>query len=243
MMLDDMHVLHRAVEGYRAAATAAGVPWLDAEDRTDALPVDVLCRVFDVDRIAEQPIWLHTQGLPYGRVLPDGAFPLMWNKADELLGYLSFAIGIPFHWRHQLPLFMHDHVVFAFVLAGDLEGEIWRYQIDADDWNPARAASSLAALFTEWTNGFAADVYVRSPYDSWLHVGDGEHDQRDPVDVLLERDLDPFAFPVYISRYSHKALLRARQLECGVDADRADQPERQEELLDAIDGALASLRR
>jgi hypothetical protein len=237
-MLDDMRVLRDGVEGYRAAATAAGVPWVDEEDRVDGLPVDVLCRVFDVDRIAEQPIWLNSQGLPYGRVLPDGAFPVMWNQAGELLDHLSFAVGIPFHWRHQLPLFMHDHIVFTFVLAGEREGEIWRYQIDPDDWNPVRAAASLAALFTEWTNGFAADVYVRSPYDSWLHVGEG---QRDPVGLLVERDLDPFAFPVYISQYSHQELLRARQLGCGVDVARADQPERQEELLDAIARAVASL--
>ncbi|MER7333630.1 MULTISPECIES: hypothetical protein [unclassified Micromonospora] len=240
MMLDDMRVLRSAVEDYRAAAAAAGVPWVDEDDRIDGMPVDVLCRVFDVDRVAEQPIWLNTQGLPYGRVLPSGAFPLVFDKADDLLGYLSFAVGIPFHWRHQLPMFMYEHIVFTFVLAGDNEGEIWRYQIGADDWNPVRASPSLAALFTEWTSGLAANVYFRSPYDSWLHVGDGE---RDPVDVLLERGLDPFAFPVDISQYSHKDLLRARQLECGVDVNRADQPECQEELLDAIDAALVSLRR
>ena len=242
-MLDDMRVLRTAVADYRAAATAAGVPWLDEESRTDGLPVDVLCRVFDVDRVVEQPVWLNTQGLPYGRVLPDGAYPLTWDTADELLGYLSFSVGVPFHWRHQLPLFRDDHIVFTFVLAGDNEGEVWRYQIDADDWNPVRAAPSLAALFTEWTNGFAARVYFSQPYDSWLHVGDREHDARDPVGLLLERGLDPFAFPVYISQYPHKALLRARQLQCGVDVDCADQFERHEDLLDAIDAALASLRR
>lgn len=239
-MLDDMRALLDTVRGYRAAATAAGVPWLDEDGRTDGLPVDVLCQIFDVDRIAEQPIWLNTQGLPYGRVLPVGAFPLLWEKADDLLGYLSFAVGVPFHWRHQLPLLLTDHIVFTFVLTGHNEGEIWRYQIGADDWNPVRAAPSLAALFTEWTKGFAADVYDRSPYDTWLHIG---YDGRDPVDVLLERDLDPFAFPVDISQYSHKDLLRARQLECGVDVDHADQPESQEELLEAIDEALTSLRR
>jgi hypothetical protein len=240
-MLDDMRVLRGAVADYRAAATAAGVPWLDEEGRIDGLPVDVLCRVFDVDRIAEQPVWLNTQGLPYGRVLPDGAFPLMWDKADELLGYLSLAVGVPFHWRHQLPLFRDDHIVFTFVLACDNEGEIWRYQIDVDDWNPVRAAPSLATLFTEWTDGFAARVYFRPPYDSWLHVGDGEHGARDPVGLLLERGLDPLAFPVYISQHPHKDLLRARQSECGVDVDGAHQPERHEALLDAIGAVRATL--
>jgi hypothetical protein len=192
VMLDDMRVLRRAVESYRAATTAAGVPWVDEEDRVDGLPVDALCRIFDVDHIAEQPIWLNTQGLPYGRVLPDGAFPLVWNKADDLLGYLSFAVGIPFHWRHQLPLFFIDHLVFTFVLTGDNHGEIWRYQIDADDWNPVRAAPSLAALFTEWTKGFAADVYDRSPYDTCLHIG---HDGRDPSTCSLKATSTPSPFP------------------------------------------------
>jgi hypothetical protein len=243
MTLDDMRVLRSAVADYRDAATAAGVPWLDEDDRIPGLPVDVLCRIFDVDRVAEQPIWLNTEALPYGRVLPGGAFPLAWNNADDLFGYLSFAVGIPFHWRHQLPLFMYEHIVFTFVLAGDNEAEIWRYQIGADDWNPVRAAHSLSALFTEWTKGFAANVYFRSPYDSWLHIGDGDNVERDPVGVLQERGLDPFAFPVDISQYSHKDLLRARQLACGVDLDHANRPERQEELLDAIEAALTTLRR
>jgi hypothetical protein len=241
-MLDDMRVLRGAVEGYRAAAmTAAGVPWPDDGDRNDWLPLDVLCRVFDVDHIAGQPIWLNSQGLPYERVLPGGMYPLSWNDADELLDYLSFAVAIPFHWRHQLPLFVFDHLVFTFVLTGDREGEVWRYQIDADDWNPVRAAPSLAALFAEWTKGFAANVYFRSPYDCWLHIGD---DERDPFDMILERapDLDPFAFPVFISSYLHEDLIRARQRECGVDTDRADQPECQLELGDAIAAARASLR-
>jgi len=239
-MLDDLRSLREAVEAYRVGAMAMGVPWLDEGDRADALPVDALRRIFDVDHIAEQPIWLNTEGLPQARVLPDGAFPLEWSNADDLLGYLSFAVGIPFPWRHQLPLLMYEHIVFTFVLAGDNEGEIWRYQIGPDDWNPVRAASSLAALFTEWTKGFAADVYFRSPYDRWLHVG---NDERDPFVVLLERDLDPFAYPVYSSQYSHGELLRARQLACGVDLDSADEPGRQDELLDAIHAALASLRR
>ncbi|NYH41087.1 hypothetical protein HNR22_000814 [Micromonospora jinlongensis] len=242
-MLDDMGVLRSAVGDYRAAATAFGAAWRAEGDRIEGLPVDELCRIFDVDRIADQPIWLNTQALPSARVLPDGAYPLVWDKAETLLGYLSFAVGIPFNWRHQLPLFICEHIVFTFVLAGHNEGEIWRYQIGADDWNPVRAAPSLATLFTEWNRGFAANVYFHSPYDSWLHVGDAENDQRDPFDVLLERGLDPFSFPVDISQWSHGDLLRARQLECGVDVDRADAFESTEEVLFSIDRALSDLRR
>jgi hypothetical protein len=239
-MLDDMPVLRDAVEAYRAAATAAGVPWTDDGDRSDGLPLDVLHRVFDVDHIAEQLIWLRSQRWLYEPVLPGGAYMLPWTNADELLGYLSFAVATPFHWRQQLPLFFTDHLVFTFVLAGGREGEVWRYQIDSDDWNPVRAALSLATLFTEWTSGFAATVYDRPPYDSWLHIG---YDGRDPFDVLRERALDPFAFPVHISSYPHAGLIRARQQECGVDVDRADQFEAHEQLLDAIDAARASFRK
>ncbi|WP_244161753.1 hypothetical protein [Micromonospora eburnea] len=235
-----MRVLRDAVAGYRAAATAAGVPWPEGGDRHDGLPADVLCRAFDVDRIPEQVLWLHSEGLPYERVLPDGAYPLEWKDAGELLEYLSFSVAIPFHWRHQLPLFFVDHLVFTFVLAENHEGEIWRYQIDADDRNPLRAAPSLAALFTEWTDGFPAGVYSRSPYDGCLQIGDGG---RDPVDLLLDRGLNPFAYPVYVSLASHEDLIRARQQECGVDTDRADEFESLEELRDAVDAARASLRR
>lgn len=212
-MLDDVPVLRAAVEAYRAAAMTAGVPCADDGDRNDELPFDVLCRVFDVDYIAEQLVWLTSQGWLYERVLPAGAHMLPRTDAGELLDYLSFAVATPFHWRHQLPLFFTDHLVFTVVLTGDREGEVWRYQIDADNWNPVRAAGSLAGMFTDWTKGFAAGVYDRSPYDGCLYIGYGGGD---PVDVLLERDLDPFAFPVYISAYPHADLILARQRECGV---------------------------
>lgn len=238
-MLDELSVLRAAVQAYQEAASAAGVPWPASGDRGEELPHDVLCRAFDVDHLPEQLTWLRTQDGRYERVLPGGAYMLPWTDADELLGFLSFAVAIPFHWRHQIPLFFTDHLVFTYVLAGDREGEIWRYQIDADDWNPLRAAPSLAALFTEWTKGFAANVYDRAPFDGCLHIGCGG---RDPVEVLRAGSLDPFAFPVHVSAYPHADLIRARQLECGVDVARADEFEAHEELLDAIDAARASVR-
>jgi hypothetical protein len=238
-MLDDLPALRAAVEAYRVAARATGIPWPDEVDRSDELPLDVLCRVFAVDHIAEQLIWLRSQGWLYEPVLPSGTFMLPWTDQDELLDNLSFAVALPFHWRHQIPLFSTDHLIFTFVLTGDREGEIWRYQIDPDDWNPLRAALSLAALFTEWRRGFAADVYDRLPYDSRLHIAYGG---RDPCGVLRERALDPFAFPVYVSLYLHGDLIRARQRDCGVDVDSAVQFESHQELLDAIHAARASLR-
>src|SRR6185295_7251620 len=48
LMLDDVDVLRRAVAAYRAAATAAGVPWPDHAGWNNELPLDVLCRLLDV---------------------------------------------------------------------------------------------------------------------------------------------------------------------------------------------------
>src|SRR5438552_7760550 len=192
-MLDDMAVLRAAVEAYRVAVTAAGVPLPDSGDRGDEPPLDVLCQVFDVDHVAEQLVWLRSQGWLYGGVLP-GAYMEPWTNVDALLDELSFAVATPFHWRHQVPLFRDDHLVFTFVLTGDREGEVWRYHIDPDNWMPVRAARSLAAMFTEWTKGFAANVYDRSRHD-WLQLN---FEGADAVNMLLDRALDPLAFPTYI---------------------------------------------
>jgi hypothetical protein len=238
-MLDDMAVLREAVEAYRLAATAAGVPLPDGGERSDELPLDVLYQVFDVDHVAEQLIWLRSQGWLYEGGLPEGAYMQPWTNADALLDELSFAVATPFHWRHQVPLFVDDHLVFTFVLTGDREGEVWRYQIDPDNWMPVRAGHSLAAVFTEWTKGFAANVYDRSRHD-WLQLN---FEGADAVDMLLNRALDPFAFPTYIFEHLHGDLIPARQRECGVDVARADSFEAHEEILDGIDAARASLRK
>jgi hypothetical protein len=223
-MLDDLGVLRSAVAGYRAAATAFGIPWPD--DRTPTLPAAELRRIFDVGDLPEQLLWLHSQALPPDRVLPAGTHVLPWTDGGELLDFLSMSVAVPFAWRRQVPLFFIDHLVFTFVLANGYEGEIWRYQIDPEDWNPVRAAPSLATQFIQWTNGFAAGVYRRQPYDEWLHLDE----------ELLEATpgLDPFAFPMYMSVYDHRELIRSRQRECGVDVERAESFEALEELADAI---------
>ncbi len=239
-MLDDTTALQDAAEAYRAAATAAGIAWPDHAGSPGGQPPDLVHRLFDVDHVAEQLIWLESQGWESQRFFPNGGFLLPWpTDAGESLDYLAFSIGTPFPWRHQLPLFFFDNVVYMFVLAGAHEGEIWRYEYDPDTWGSVRAATSLAALFTEWTKGIGAGVVFYTDRDKWLHVGDDVHD---PFDVLLERapDLDPFAFPVSISQ---RPLLRARQRECGVDMDCIGRgPDCHEELLDTIDATRASLR-
>lgn len=246
-MLDDMPALRDAVGAYRAAAAAFGIPWPDDRDVVDSPPLGVLRQVFDVDHIAEQVIWLKSELGGYGRVLPNGAYVQPW-PADprDLLGDQALSAGVPFHWRHQLPLAAYDHICFMFVLAGDHEGEIWRYQTEVDDWNPVRAAPSLAVLFTEWTKGFAASAYCREPpLDTWLLVTSDEGPGGDRVGALLERGLDPFAFPVFLSSVTHGDLIRTRQRECGVDTNRADNAENFDdcllELIDAISTARASL--
>ena len=237
MMLDNMRVLHDAVEAYRAAATAAGVAWPQQPD-SDGGPPDLVYRFFDVDHVAEQLIWLESQGWHSQRLLPDGGWLLPWpTDAGEALDDLSFSIATPFPWRHQLPLFHFEILVYTFVLAGEREGEIWRYEFRPDTWDSVRAATSLAALFTQWTKGITTGVVLYDDIDKWLHVGD---DLYEPLDIPPEGapDLDPFAFPASIP---HEQLLRTRQRECGVDMDRIARPESHEELLDAIAAAQASL--
>jgi hypothetical protein len=239
-MLDDMSALRDAVAGYRAAATAAGVTWPDDPAPGGGRLPD-LNRLFDVDHVAEQVVWLASGGLAPDAPLPEGGALLPWTTDPaEWLDYLSFAIATPFPWRNQVPLFFFDHLVFTFVLAGDREGEVWRYEIDPDVWGAVRAASSLAALFTTWTKGIAAGVVAYRELDGWLLVGG---DASDPFAQLLERtpELDPFAFPVFTGT-THEPLLRARQRECGVDmACIARGAECQEQLLDAIAATRASL--
>jgi hypothetical protein len=239
-MLDDMTVLRDAAQAYRAAATAAGVAWPDQAHLPGGQPPDLVYRLFDVDHVAEQLIWLHSQGWGSRRLLPQGGWLRPWpTDADESFNSLHFSIGTPFPWRHQLPLFDFETVVYTFVLAGDHGGEIWRYDRDPDAWDSVRASASLAALFTEWTRGIDAGVVFYGHEVGWLQVGKDVHD---PFDAIVERapDLDPFAFPVSIW---NEPLLRARQRECGVDMDCIDRGfDCYEELLNTIDATRASLR-
>lgn len=241
-MLDEMTELRDVAAAYRAAATAAGIAWPDPTEPPRSEAPDLVYRLFDVDHVAEQLIWLQQTGWASQRLFPDGGFLLPWpTDIGETLRGLHFSIATPFPWRHQMPLFFFGEITYTFVLAGAHEGEIWRYEHNPDTWGSVRAATSLAALLSEWTKGIAAGVVFHTDDDGWLHVGD---DLRDPFDVLLDRspDLDPFAFPV-ATPYTHEPLLRARQQACGVDMDCIERGfDCYEELLEAIDTTQASLR-
>ncbi len=240
-MLDEMRVLRDAAQGYRAAATAAGIAWLERADTQDAQPPDVVYRLFDVDHVPEQLIWLESQGWDSSRLFPNGGDLQPWptdGTAGESLNMLSVSVGTPFHWRHQIPIFLFGVYLYTFVLEGDHEGEIWRYLISPDAWDPVRAAPSLAALFTQWTGGIAAGVVFYSEVSRCLLVGDPTI--RVTFDDLWQRapDLDPFAFPYDLP----EPLLRERQRECGVDLDCIDRGfECWEELLDDTLAVRASL--
>lgn len=240
-MLDDMTVLRDAAAGYRAAATAAGIVWLDPVDPSGGPPPDLVYRLCDVDHVAGQLTWLYAQGWISRRLLPEGAYLLPWPAdLDETLNSLHFSVGTPFPWRQQLPLLRHESIVYTFVLEGDREGEIWRYENEPDAWASVRAAISLAALFTEWTKGIDAGVVAYDHHAGWLQVG---RDSHDPFNAILDRapGLDPLAFPV--SALSNEPLLRSRQRDCGVDMNCIDRGfDCYEELLDAIDATRASLR-
>jgi len=246
-MLDEMHVLRAAIQSYRAAATAtaAGVAWPQRGDTQGAQPPDwnLIHRVFDLDHIPGQLSWFLSEGWDTRWPLPgDGELePLPTDARTTLssLTVLSFAIGTPFHWRRQIPLFRFDPYVYTFVLDGDHEGEIWRYLISPDLYDPVRAAPSLAALFAAWTDGIAAGVVYRREGDDWLMVGEPTETAR-PFDVLRERapHLDFLAFPIDIPA----SAMRERQSEYGVDLDCIDRgPECQAEQQDAVDAVCASL--
>lgn len=240
-MLDDLPVVQAAVAAYRSAATAAGIRWPEVAGTRDDGPLEEVRRIFDVDHLDGALGWLHSLGLEEQPVLPEGAWLLPWpTQLPESLDELSFAFAVPFPWRRQLPLFGFDSTVFTFVLAGENEGEIWRYEFRPDTWDSVRAAPSLTALFTQWTRAITTGVISRAGQGDRLQVGAGI--PNDPFRVLLEQApiLDPFAFPVSVP---DEALLRERQRECGVDMDRIDDAECHARLIDEINTVIATLAR
>jgi hypothetical protein len=242
-MLDDMRALRDTAQAYRAAATAAGLVWPERAATQGAQPPDLglVYRLFDVEHVPEQLSWLESQGWDSRTLFPNRGELQPWptdDNAGEALDMLSLSVGTPFHWRHQIPLFRFSVYVYTFVLEGDHEGEIWRYLISPDLWDPVRAAPSLAALFTEWTKGIAAGVVYYEEVNECLFVGDPRI--RGVLDVLRQQapDLDPMAFPIDIP----EPLMRERQRACGVDLDCIDRGfECWQELTDDIFAVRASL--
>jgi len=241
-MLDDMRALRNAAEAYRAAATAVGLVWPDPADAQGAQSpdIDLVRRLFDVDHVPEQLIFPQSQGWDAGTPFPNRGYLLplpTHDTARHSFNMLSFAVGTPFHWRHQVPIFYFSgDVVFTFVLEGEHEGEIWRYLISPDQWDPVRAAPSLAALFTEWARGITAGaLYLETGNYLLVEEGDGR-----AFDVLRRRapGIDPFAFSDDIPQ----PLMRERQRECGVDLDCIDRGfECKEELLNDVLAVRATL--
>jgi hypothetical protein len=242
-MLDEMPALIAAAQSYRAAAADAGVAWPDGCGTPVGPPPDLVYRIFDVDQFPKQLTWLQSQGWHSRMLFPDGGDLLPWPTRDtavESLNLLSRSVGVPFHWRHQIPLFRFDFLVYTFVLAHGHEGEIWRYMIDVDTWDPVRAAFSLTSLFTQWTSGITAGAIYYRQTSRWLVVGDPSGAPQG-LDVLRQRapELDPMAFPLDLSM---EPVVLERQLECGVDLDRLDLGfDSREELQDEVDAVCASL--
>ncbi|MEO3742734.1 hypothetical protein ABGB21_16775 [Plantactinospora sp. B24E8] len=236
-----MRDLRAAVAGYRTAATAAGLAWPVPAESPAGQPPELVYRLFGVDRVPEQLAWLTSQGMHEHRLLPNGGWVEAWPTGGEPLDLLSLSIGTPFPWRQQMPLFHFEYIFYTFVLAGEHEGEIWRYELPPDTLDLAvRAAPSAAALFTEWTRGIAAGVVAHDRTNGWLQVGGGSAS----VGRLLERDLDPLAFPVSLV---DEPLVRMRQRECGVDMARVELAHGDEgfdcfeELSDIVQATRASL--
>lgn len=245
-MLDDMRVLRDVVEEYRAAAAAVGLDWPAAAESPGGQPPDLVYRLFEVDHVAEQLTWLESLGWHTQRLLPGAGWLEPWPTDGEPLEYLSRSVGTPFPWRHQMPLFNFERTTYTFVLAGDREGEIWRYDFHADDWGPIRVATSLATLFAGWTKGInAGEVVYYEPNGELELRGWVEEDPRDGIDTLLERvpDVEFAAFPVYLGYRSLAPLLRERQRECGVDMAYVDDDDRALERREELSRAISATRR
>jgi hypothetical protein len=228
-MLDDLDVLRDAVHKYHVASSAAGLDWPGQPEAAAGPPPEPIYRIFDVDSVAEQVTWLYAQPWHDRQVLPDGGSTAPWPPDADALDDLAWAVGTPFPWRHQLTLSHWGFVFFTVVLAGEHEGEVWRYEISPDGSNPVRAATSLATLFDQWTAGIAAGALVADE-GGLLTVEE---------DALARASgLDPMAFPVDLE----EELLRQRQRECGVDLDATEEffP-RHESLLSAVAAVKASL--
>jgi hypothetical protein len=225
-MLDDLPVLREAAEGYRVAATAAGLAWTAQDDPRDGQPPELVYRLCEVSAVPDQLSWFQTLGWQWERLLPNGGWVMPWPAdADEALDNLSFAVATPFPWRQQVPLFNFELFVYAFVLAETHRGEIWRYEIRPDTWQTARAAPSLATLLTDWRQGIESGEIVFEADDEWLHV-------REPV-------RDPFPYPETITDL---AALRDHQRSVGIDLDRVDSPATHRALQEEIHALRRVLR-
>ncbi|MFF5288432.1 hypothetical protein [Paractinoplanes globisporus] len=220
-MLDELPVLREAAESYRAAATAAGLPWTDRP--RDGQPPELVYRLCEVSSVPAQLTWFQSLGWQLERLLPNGGWVMPWpDDRDEALDNLSFSVATPFPWRRQVPLFNFEIILFTFVLAESHHGEIWRYEIRPDTWQTAPAAPSLANLLTDWREALETGAVRYEPDLEWLQVAEDA-----PLD---------FALPESITDLP---ALKARQRDAGVDLDRVDSPATHRELLDAI----ARLRR
>jgi hypothetical protein len=223
-------VLRAAVARYHAAARAAGLDWPDELEMPAGPPPEQVYRIFGVDHVAEQLTWLYAQPWRELQVLPDGGWLEPWPPGVDALDSLHMSVGTPFPWRQQLPLFHFDNLIHTFVLAGEHEGEIWRFEFGPDGSKPVRAAVSLAPLFDQWTRGVSEGVLIHDE-GGWLRIEEDE--------APLTTGLDPVAFPIGLE----EDLLRQRQRECGVDLAAVDAGfERYEQMIRAVDDVKASLR-
>ncbi|MFC3491218.1 hypothetical protein [Glycomyces rhizosphaerae] len=246
-MLDDMRELRDSLERYRAAAQAAGIELPAPERKTPAPPTDLVLRMTDVEQIPEQLLWLYSIGWGAARLFPEGVFLMDWPGEAEIAEYVDYtalAIGVPFPWRQQLPIFFTDHVVLTFVLAEGHVGEIWHYEWEPDSTSPVRAAMSLAGLFDQWTKGIEIGVVVKTKWVEWLQViveGDEAMNDEATLERLAVLGLDPLAFPLWMGGCSR---LREWQAACGVDPAEIDREfDAREEMVDAAIAVAAELQR
>lgn len=240
-MLDDMRVLRESLERYRVAANAVGFDLPTPESRNPHPPLDLVRRMTELEDIPEQLTWLHTLGWSGQWWFPCGVHLMDWPgeaQISEYLDYSALAVGAPFPWWQQLPLFFTDYAVLTFVLADGHEGEIWHYEWE-DGNSTVRAAPSLAYLFDQWTKALEIGAVVNTGPGGWLQV-DGEGNDEQLLEQLAAQGLDPVAFAQWMAGCSR---LREWQTASGVDLDEIDRGyEAREALLNEAGAFAAELK-
>ncbi|MEU4420872.1 hypothetical protein AB0F81_09610 [Actinoplanes sp. NPDC024001] len=94
-----------------------------------------------------------------------------------------------------------------------------------------RAATSLVALFHQWTLAITEGVVVHDE-GGWLRIEEDE--------LPWVNGLDLVAFPVDLEEH----VLRQRQTECGVDLAAVDEGfDRREKLIHAVAAVKAALKK
>jgi hypothetical protein len=245
-MLDELPALQEAVQRYRAAATGAGLVWSApaalSGGGVSAADVVLAERIFAVDHIPEQVVWLYSQAEPWAGLFPQWGRLLPWPTTSQALDVLSLSIGTPFHWRHQIPVFDFEWLTYTVVLTGPHVGEVWRYELTDTAEGAVRAAPSLAALFHQWADAISAGMvrHRGSDYAGLIFHDELAGHPAEPSADRFRRCEPPLDMPAFPVSVIDEPDLPLWQDECDVDVHGIEDPF---EVYEALQDEVAAARR